>query len=312
MKPLTFHSTVSKSLSETRLLKIKFPDTASHRLSDAAVFSNLVLPPFPLTWNYFRLPGRWGPADRLHQDAPALHELHHLLHRLPLPPALGLSLPLPGLPIYAPHLPPGQDLQVLGVPGQDGAAHQLPQPVQGGQPHTLPPRGLPLELVRVLPVAQQERVRRRGGRLWEKVHQILKRKGRAWLHLGPASLAGGWSCDRSQIVMSDYEGGEGGEWTQQWKSWYTLYTRMDRKDTRWLVCIEKRLSIFPIIIGQTSLIDSLVLQNRKSHNDSPCVVYTPTSCPYMQYNIWALLHCLILTCMNKNRFDKYTFIHGWV
>ena len=47
------------------------------------------------------LSGGRGAADGLTETAPALHQLHHLLHRPSLPSTAGLSLPVARLPVNA-------------------------------------------------------------------------------------------------------------------------------------------------------------------------------------------------------------------
>ena len=84
-------------------------------------------------------------ASGLNQAPASLHELNHLLHRLPVPPASRLSILIPGLQVHPEDLPACQGLPVLGVHGPERASHQLPQRAEIRLTHPLPSARLPLE-----------------------------------------------------------------------------------------------------------------------------------------------------------------------
>lgn len=106
-----------------------------------------------------RVPGGRRAADGRGQAAEPLHELDYVLHRLPVPAAAGLPVPVHRVQLDTPVVPHRQDLPVLGVHGPYRAAHQLPEPDPLGQPDPLPAGDIPLERVPVPHHLQEQRVR---------------------------------------------------------------------------------------------------------------------------------------------------------
>lgn len=106
-----------------------------------------------------RLPGGRGAADGRNEAAAALHELDDILHRLPVPAAAGLFIPVNRFQFDFALLSPRENLSILGVHGPHRAPHQLPEPVPLRGAHPLPAGDLPLERVPVPHHLQEQRVR---------------------------------------------------------------------------------------------------------------------------------------------------------
>lgn len=96
-----------------------------------------------------RLPRGWGAADRLDETSAPLHELDYVLHRLFVPVTFRFPLLVDRFQFHTEIVPPGQNLQVLGVHGPHGTAHELPESVQIDEPDPLPLSDIPLERLSV-------------------------------------------------------------------------------------------------------------------------------------------------------------------